>query len=205
MTTRDRFAKHQDEVWRKLSQEIGGVFRNEEGWRHDQVEVREGGWTVRLSFTAHVGWGSEAIYTCFRAPYINPDKFRFELYREELAHSIGKLFGMQDVRTGDPTVDQMFVIKATDEKKVMDLLADEEVRRLLTTERDLHVVVRAAVDGFGDGFPEEGVDELVVEVPGRVDDGERLKRLYRLFALLLHGIGRFSPAYHRDTMVQPKG
>jgi|GEM_PF-987906 len=205
MSIRDRFAKHQDEVWRKLSEELGGVFKNEDGWRHDEVEVREGDWTVRLSFTAHAGRRSEAIYTCFRAPFINPEKFRFELYREELAHGIGKLLGMQDVQIGDRTVDKMFMIKATDEKKVRELLADEELRKLLATEQDLHVVVRAAVDGFGDGFPEEGVDELVVEVPGKVDDGERLKRLYRLFALLLHGIGRFSPAYRRDTMVQPKG
>ncbi|NMC72441.1 MAG: DUF3137 domain-containing protein [Myxococcales bacterium] len=204
MSMRDRFAKHQDEVWRKLSEELGGVFKDEEGWRHDEVEIREGDWTVRLSFTAHAGRRSEAIYTCFRAPYVNPEKFRFELYREELAHSIGKLLGMQDVQIGDPTVDKMFMIKATDEEKLKKLLADEELRKLLATERDLHVVVRDAGQGFAAGFP-EGVDELVVEVPGKVDDGERLKRLYRLFALLLHGIGRFSSAYRSDSVALPKG
>lgn len=203
MSKRDRFAKHQDEVWRKLSEELGGVFRNEEGWRHDELEIKDGDWTVRLSFAAHAGRRSEAIYTCFRAPYVNPEKFRFELSREELAHGIGKLFGMQDVQIGDKTIDKMFLIKASDEEKLKKLLADEELRKLLATEKDLHVVVRGAQEKAEAGFP-EGVDELVVEVPGKVDDGERLKRLYRLFALLLHGIGKFSSAYGTESSAQAK-
>ncbi len=204
MSTRNRFAHHQDEVWRKLSQELGGVFRDEEGWRHDQVEIKDGDWTVTLSFTSHRAGRSEAIYTCFRAPYINPDKFRFELYREELAHGLGKIFGAQDVQIGDKTVDKMFMIKATDEEKLKRLLAPADLRTLLATEKDLHVVVRDAGKAFSGEFP-DGVDELVVEVPGRVDDGERLKRLYKLFALLLQGIGRFSSAYTSDSVVAPKG
>ena len=203
MSTRNRFAHHEEEVWRKLSEELGGVFKNEEGWRHDEVKIQDGDWTVTLSFVGHIGRRLDAIYTCFRAPYVNPEGFRFELYREELAHGLGKLFGVQDVQIGDKTVDKMFMIKATDEAKLKKLLADPELRQLLATEKDLHVVVRDADKLFATEFP-DGVDELVVEVPGKVEDGERLKRLYKLFALLLHGIGRFSDAYTRDTLLAPK-
>jgi hypothetical protein len=203
MSTRNRFKNHEDEVWRKLSEELGGVFKNEQGWRHDEVKIQDGDWTVTLSFVGHIGRRLDAIYTCFRAPYVNPDRFRFELYRQELAHSLGKLFGVQDVQIGDPTVDKMFMIKATDEEKVKKLLGEAEIRKLLAAEKELHVVVRDADKYFAQEFP-DGVDELVVEVPGRVEDGERLKRLYQLFALLLHAIGRFSTAYTRDTLLAPK-
>lgn len=203
MSTRNRFKQHEDEVWRKLSDELGGVFKNEEGWRHDEVKIQDGDWTVTLSFVGHIGRRLDAIYTCFRAPYVNPDRFRFELYRQELAHGLGKLFGVQDVQIGDPTVDKMFMIKATDEEKVKKLLGEAEIRKLLATEKELHVVVRDADKYFAREFP-DGVDELVVEVPGRVEDGERLKRLYQLFALLLHALGRFSTAYTRDTLLAPK-
>jgi hypothetical protein len=203
MSTRNRFQHHEEEVWRKLSEELGGVFKNEDGWRHDEVKIQDGDWTVTLSFVGHRGARLDAIYTCFRAPYVNSDKFRFELYRQELAHGLGKLLGAQDVQIGDKTVDKMFMIKATDEEKVKKLLADPELRKLLATEKELHVVVRDADKYFSAEFP-EGVDELVVEVPGRVEDGERLQRLYKLFALLLHAIGRFSTAYTRDTLLAPK-
>lgn len=190
MPMRDRFAEHQDEVWRKLSEELGGVFKNEEGWRHDEVEIRDGDWTVNLSFVAHRAGRGEAIYTCFRARFVNPEKFRFELSREELAHGIAKLFGMQDVQVGDKTLDKMFLIKTTDEEKLKKLFASENLRKLVVGEKDLRIVVRDTHQGLGAEFP-EGVDELVVEVPGRVNDGERLKRLYQLFAMLLNGIGEF--------------
>jgi hypothetical protein len=203
MSTRKRFAQHEEQVWRKLSDELGGVFKNEEGWRQDEVKIKDGEWTVTLSFVGHRGARLDAIYTCFRAPYVNPDGFRFELYHQELAHSLGKLFGMQDIRIGDPAVDKLFVIKGSDAEHVKQLLSDEELRKLLATEKELHLVVRDADKFFASEFP-DGVDELVVEVPGRIEDGERLKRLYKLFALILHGLGRFSPAYARDTLLTPK-
>jgi hypothetical protein len=200
MTDRVRFAHHEKEVWRKLSDELGGSFQDDTGWRNDEVRIRDGEWTVTLSFVGHRGARLDAIYTRFRAPYVNPEKVRFELYHQEWAHRLAHLLGWQDVQIGDPRVDKMFVVKASDEAKVKELLSAQAIRDLLVTEKSLHVAVRDAEKFFHPEFP-EGVDELVVEVPDKVADLARLERLYRLFAAILHALGRHSSAYRRDTLI----
>jgi hypothetical protein len=200
MSDRVRFRHHEKEVWRKLSEEIGGEFKDETGWRNDEVRIKDGEWTVTLSFVGHRGARLDAIYTRLRAPYVNPDKFRFELFHQEWAHRLAHALGWQDVHIGDPLVDKMFVIKASDEAKVRELLSEQPIRDLLVTEKNLHVAVRDAEKFFEPEFP-EGVDELVVEVPDKVADLARLERLYKLFAALLHSMGRHSSAYRRDTLV----
>jgi hypothetical protein len=200
MTDRIRFAHHEKEVWHKLSEELGGEFKDGTGWRNDEVRIKDGEWTVTLSFVGHRGARLDAIYTRLRAPYVNAEKFRFELYHQEWAHRLAHLLGWQDVQVGDPRVDKMFMIKASDEAKVKELLSAQAIRDLLVTEKNLHIAVRDAEKFFHPEFP-EGVDELVVEVPDKVADLKRLENLYTLFAALLHGLGRHSSAYRRDTLV----
>ena len=57
-----------------------------------------------------------------RAPYVNPEGFRFTIYRKGLFSDLGKLLGMQDIEVGDPEFDEAFIIKGNDESKVRDAL-----------------------------------------------------------------------------------
>jgi hypothetical protein len=174
----------QEEIWRKLSEELGGQFVNETGWRQDKVRVRHGEWSVILDFGSHRGYRYEAIYTRFRGACANPDGFRVHVFRQELVHGLGRLLGMQDVRVGDPKLDPMFVIKTNDEGRVRRLMDDEPLRTLMQNEPDLEVTIRDRSEDFSEAFP-EGVDELVVEVPGKIEEKEHLRRLYDIFGLLL--------------------
>ena len=46
-----------------------------------------------------------------RAPYINPEGFRFTIYRKGFFSGLGKLLGMQDIEIGDPEFDEAFIIQ----------------------------------------------------------------------------------------------
>ena len=61
---------------------------------HDQ-------WTVTLDTYVVSTGKTSAIYTRMRAPYVNPDGFRFKIYRKSIFTGIGKALGMQDVDIGD--------------------------------------------------------------------------------------------------------
>ena len=67
---------------------------------------------------------SHVTYTRMRAPYINPEGFRYTIYRKGLFSDLGKLLGMQDIEVGDPEFDEAFIIKANDEGRVRELFAD---------------------------------------------------------------------------------
>ena len=66
-----------------------------------------------------------------RAPYVNPEGFRFTIYRKGILSELGKLFGMQDIEIGDPEFDEAFIIKGTDEARVQNLFADAKLRELI--------------------------------------------------------------------------
>jgi len=159
------------------------------------------GQEITLDLHGEAGYRSEVLYTRLRAPYVNPDGFRFNIYHETVFSGIAHLFGGQDVTTGFDEFDHMFVVKATDEDKVRRLCAGKKLRELVKTEPHLHLFVRNSGDWFADRFP-EGVDELVLEVEGEVTDLDRLKRLYAIFAQTLHRLCRIGSAYEDDPHVE---
>ena len=52
------------------------------------------------------------LYPDAGAPYVNPDGFRFKIYRKSIFTGIGKALGMQDVDIGDEEFDREFVVHA---------------------------------------------------------------------------------------------
>lgn len=185
------------DVWHQLSRKLDAEFREREGWRQDKVVARVGAWTVTLDVHSEPGYKHETYYTRFRAPYINPDGFRFNLYHQSFWSGLASLLGAQDIKTGHPGIDGKFTIKASDEQKMKLLLANPELRRLLEAEPGAHLHVRDSAEWFATEFP-QGVDELVLEVEGRVESLERLERLYTLFAETLHTLSHIGSAYEQD-------
>lgn len=81
----------------------------------------------------------------------------FCLYRESAWSKIGKAFGMQDIATGDPSFDRLFVVKGNNQVEVLDYLTPSR---------------RMALQGCIERYP--GLDlrdgELVLIRPGQTDD-----------------------------------
>src|SRR5262249_38481875 len=138
--------------------------------------------------------------TRLRAPYVNPDGFRFTVYRRGVFSDIAKSFGMQDVEIGDEAFDSDFIIKGTDETKLRMLFTNPRIRDLITIQPEVHFTVKDDEGWFGPNFP-EGVDELYFSVVGVITDLERLKHLYELFGETLDQLCRMGSAYENAPSV----
>ncbi len=194
------FGPSKNEVWRQLSQEIGAEFV-EGGFRKgNKVQVHVGPWTITLDMYAVTTQHSHVTYTRMRAPYVNPEGFRFTIYRKGIFSDLGKALGMQDIEVGNPEFDEAFIIKGTDESKVASLFADTKIRELIQTQPEIRLEVRDSEGWFGPKFPVD-VDELYFQVVGEIKDTRRLKALFDLFAAVLDQLCRIGSAYKQEPEV----
>jgi hypothetical protein len=195
------FGPSKAEVWQQLSQQIGGQFSKADRLHGDRVQVHASGWTVLLdSFFEDDGDGGTTDYTRLRAPYVNPEAFRFSVTRKGIFSGLGKLFHAQDIEIGEPKFDEAFVIKGTDENRVKALFADPEVRRLLEALPNVSLHVIDSDGAYRPKFP-DNVDELVFVVPGIVKNIDQLKTMFDMFAAILHRLTQIGGAYEGDPGV----
>jgi hypothetical protein len=191
------FGPSKDEVWRQLSQEIGAEFVEGRFFKGSRVQAHVGPWTVTLDIYND----GETQATRIRAPYINPEGFRFTIYRKGLFSDLGKLLGMQDIEVGDPEFDEAFIIKGNDEDRVRVLFSDPQVRRLIHDQPQIRLDVKDSEGWFGPKFP-ENVDELHFQVVGVIKDVERLKAMFDLFTAVLDQLCRIGSAYKQEPGVE---
>ena len=185
-------------IWRQLSEDIDATFVD--GWRGARVQAKHAEWTVTLdSYVVPVG-KAMMHFTRMRAPYVNPDGFRFTIYRRSIFSAVGTWLGMEDIEVGDRAFDDEFIIKGTHPDRVRALFANPRIRELIAGQPRLHLTVKDDEGWFGADFP-DGVDELYFTVPGLIRDIERLKHLYELFAAILEQLCAIGSAYERDPSV----
>jgi len=97
-------------VWRQLCQEIGAEFIKGGLWKGAKVQAHVGTWTMTLDTYTISDGHSQTTYTRVRAPYVNPEGFRFTIYRKGVFSNLGKMLGMQDIEIGDPEFDEAFIV-----------------------------------------------------------------------------------------------
>lgn len=191
---RSLFGPSKAEVWRELSRQISADYVDGGFWKGQKVAATSGPWTVTLdTYTVSTG-KSSVTFTRMRAPYVNRDGFRFQIYRAGIFTALGVMLGMQDIKIGDAGFDRQFVVKANDADQVKTLLANEQLRGLLLQQPGVHLKVADDEGWFGQQFP-EGVDELYFQVAGVIKDLDRLKSLFGLFSETLESLCRIGSAY----------
>ena len=194
------FGPSKDEVWQLLSQEIGAEFVKGGLWKGNKVQAHVKPWTITLdTYTVSTG-KSSVTYTRMRAPYINPEGFRFTIYRKSIFSDLGKFLGMQDIEVGDPEFDEAFIIKGSDESKVVSLFSNSKIRQMIQDQPKIRLEVKDSEGWFDSKFPED-VDELYFQVDGEIKDVERLKALFDLFAAVLDQLCRIGSAYKQEPGV----
>ena len=191
---RKLFGPSRDEIWRQLSEQVGGRFVDGTWRKSPKVEATHGEWMMTLDNYAVSTGKAVVVFTRMRAPYVNPAGFRFTVYRKSIFSGVGKLFGMQDIEIGDPDFDDKFIIKGTDESVVRQLLSNPRLRELIAKQPDIQFSVKDDEGWFGAKFP-EGVDELHFVAGGVIKDIDRLRALYDLFAETLDQLCRIGAAY----------
>lgn len=195
------FGPGKDEVWRQLCQEIGAEVVDGGFWKRKKVQARVGPWTVTLdTHTVHTQH-SHVTYTRIRAPYVNPEGFRFTVYRKGFFTGLGKLLGIQDIEVGDPEFDPAFVVKSNDDSRVRSLLADPTIRKLLASQPKIRLEVKDSEGWFGPKFPPD-VDELHFQVIGVIRDVALLKGLFDLFTAVLDRLCLIGAAYRQEPGVR---
>jgi hypothetical protein len=194
------FGPSKDEAWRQLSQEIGAEFVDGGLWKGNKVQVHIKPWTITLDTYDVNTQYSHVTYTRMRAPYVNPEGFRFTIYRKGFFSEVGKLLGMQDIVVGDPEFDEAFIIKGNDEARLQTLFADARLRELIQVQPTIRLDVKDGEGWFGPKFP-ENVDELHFQVIGVIKDVGRLKGLFDLFAAVLEQLCRIGSAYKQEPGV----
>jgi hypothetical protein len=179
------FGPSKDEVWRQLSQEIRAEFVGGGFWKGNKVQAHVGPWTITLDTYTVSDGHSSTTFTRMRAPYVNPEGFRFTIYRKGFFSDLGKFLGMQDIEVGDFEFDEAFIIKGNDEGKLCGLFANPKIRQMIQDQPKIR----------------ENVDELHFQVVGVIKDVERLKALFDLFAAVLDQLCRIGSAYKQEPGV----
>jgi hypothetical protein len=195
-TLRKLFGPSKAEIWRQLCTETGADYVQGGFWKGDRVQVTHNEWTVTLDTYAVSTGKTTLIFTRLRAPYVNPDHFRFTIYRRGLFSDIAKWLGMQDVEVGYEDFDRDFIIKGTEEGKLRALFDNPKLRELVAAQPQIHLTVKDDDGGWGAAFPAD-TDELCFHVCGIIKDVERLKLLFELFAETLDQLCRIGSAYER--------
>lgn len=197
---RKLFGPSKEEVWRQVSSEVGGEYDKGRIFKSDTVKATHGDWTVTLDIHVVSTGKSTVPFTRLRAPYVNPDGFRFDIYRKSIFTGVAKLMGRQDVEVGYGEFDREFVIKGTDEARLRQLFANPKIRTLLQALPRVHFSVKDDEGWFGEKFP-DGVDELHFMVAGIIKDPVQLEQLFELFAETLDELCRIGAAYEGHPQV----
>jgi hypothetical protein len=193
-TLRKLFGPSKGELWRQLCAETGADYVQGGFWKRDKVQATHGEWTITLDTYAVSTGKTTMVFTRLRAPYVNPDHFRFTICRRGLFSDIAKWLGMQDIEIGHPDFDRDFVIKGTNESKLRVLFDNSRLRELIAAQPQIHLTVKDNEGLFGADFPAD-TDELCFHVRGIIKDVERLKLLFELFAETLDQLCHIGSAY----------
>ena len=194
------FGPSREAVWKQLCAEIGANYVDGGFWKGDKVQASHNHWVITLdTYTVSTG-KTTIVYSRLRAPYVNPDQFRFTIYRSGLFSEIAKFFGMKDIEIGHMDFDRDFIVKGTDTKKLRSLFSNSRLRDLISAQPQIHFTVKDNEGFFGPNFPCD-TDELCYHVCGVIKDVERLKLLFELFAETLEQLCRVGSAYENDPRV----
>ena len=191
------FGPSQQDIWQAFADEIGGEYIGGGIFSAKKIIYNNGNWTFLLdTYTV-----DKTVFTRMRAPFVNPEKLFFKIYRHSVFSSIGKAMGMQDIEIGDLGFDEDFILKGNDPKILKLLLEDIRIKNYFQQLRKVCIEIKENDGFFGADFP-EGTDELYFRCPGILRDQNQLKTLFDLFALILERLVRVDVASNADPGVQ---
>jgi len=189
------FGPSREEIWRQLSREVGGRFHDGGFFTSSAVQARTDDWIITLDTLST----NNASYTRLRAPYFNPEGFRFEIYRAGIFSDVAVALGMQDIEVGHRRFDRDFVIKGNAPRRIRRLFDNEEIRRLIDALPKIHLSVKGH-EGWLSKYP-AGMDELHFQSTGVIKDLARLRTLFDLFAEVLQELCHEGEAYEDDVEI----
>jgi hypothetical protein len=191
------FGPSKTEVWRTLSERIGGTFVAGSELKGDRLDVHVEKWIVTLDAVKE----NNTIYTRLRAPFHNPSGLRFTITRTGPFAELEKGLGIQEVVVGDPCFDEAFGVTGNDCKAIRAMLKDPLICKLLQKLPNVHFEIKDNDGWFGSKFPAD-TDELYFIARGAIKDLNQLKGLFDLFGEVLHQLTAIGVATEADPGVK---
>jgi len=165
----------EQEVWEQVAADLTA---EEELFSYD-VLINQGNKHIELYIDIDLGGGFEggSETTQFSAPLHVTRDFKFAIHDEGFLDTIGKFFGLEDMKTGYPELDQHVVIKTNVPEKVRELMADSTIRNVFTTLADFDFGIHTHT------VEETGIEQPFLEfnINQGVTDPETLRKLYHAF------------------------
>ncbi|MBI1948888.1 MAG: hypothetical protein HYS27_24590 [Deltaproteobacteria bacterium] len=178
------FGESQKDAWTRLAAELGTTFEPGGFFGAHAVRARLGGYDLVLDTYQVSSNNSSQTYTRLRAPFVNPSKLRFRIFRASYFSALATAFGRQDLEIGVAGFDDDFVIQGSDEAHVRALLSDAGLRGLIAAQPRISVRIDDDEGLFGPSYG-PAVDVLTFTESGIIRDVPRLRGLFSLFAALL--------------------
>jgi hypothetical protein len=111
------------DMWKQLSDEIGGNFIDGGFWGKDSVILNYRNTVIILENSAF-SHNHRHSTTTIRCPFISTNGFKFSISIEDAFTHAGKVFGIDDIRIGDKRFDNEMYLKSTDKDKLLTFLDD---------------------------------------------------------------------------------
>ena len=163
------------EVWQQLCQETTANYMERGFWKGDRVEMPFQNWNIVLDNYAVSTGKTTVVYTRIRMLFVRKNDFTFRVYKKGIFSSIAKAFGANQIETGNPSIDETFVVKGNNEEKIRSLFANKRLTDLLLSQPQMDFQAKRHGNKSGD------TAILIYQVAGVVKDVERLKNLFELF------------------------
>ena len=116
-------------LWKVFGGQIGGEFIDGGFFRSDKVRVPYKSWTILIDQF------DSPTYKRLRARFVSHDGFRFKIHRNHWPSTIGKTFGMRNIKIGEPIFDREFVLQSNDASKLAAFLANHDLRRMIQRQK----------------------------------------------------------------------
>lgn len=176
---------------------LSSALKDRGEWDGKVIRLREGPFVVTLDVHAEVAGFSSDVVTRFRAAFRNRGGFTFRIARHGILSRLVHRLSAHVLETGDPAFDAAFCLEGRPPERLLQLLASAPLRQALLDSPVDRVEVVEDEGWFGPEFP-EGIDELFLEMPGRITALQQLEKMFEIFAELLSRLCQLDPGYADD-------
>lgn len=175
-------------IWETFAKTANGKFIERKYWHSPKTEIAYKEYKIIFdNYTAYSTVSNntyEQKYTRVITSISTLNGFKFEIYPKSIISSVAKIFGMQDIETGDLDFDKAFIIKSNNEFKIKQLLNNQKIRLLIKELPKANVVISDQNGIWEEKLPENEV-QLSFFTEGEITDLTILNNLRELFTLLL--------------------
>jgi hypothetical protein len=192
----------QKEIFAELAHDLGArlsLVPSRSGRERSRIDYTFKRWNIVLDLEESDNIDGMTYYTRARALFNTNSTFRFEIYRDDLIATIGKLFGLQDIVIGDRPFDKEFIIQGNDEDLVCELLHNERIKNIISSLQHVQLSVHNA-KSYSELKLDDQTGMVMLKTGGIISDKRTLRNILELFTLMLTQLALIGVADDRPPL-----